>query len=175
MFKNMQVKKSSKGGGKKLDKVLEIERLFFEEHLKQKEIAKIIDVSPQYVSQVLKNNPKTKEEKDLKHEQSVERKKAYNRDYYKNYERPKKENTDKQEFEALQTQLAQDAKMLSAPSHSISNEQLVYCNLGAYTRNKNGNLVLDKTINATADMPKSFNRHRIVPSQKTKYRVCMER
>ena len=37
-IENMQVKKSSKGGGKKLDKVLEIERLFFEEHLKQKEI-----------------------------------------------------------------------------------------------------------------------------------------
>ncbi len=45
-------------------------KLFFEKHLKQKEIATIIKKSATHVSNVLKTNPKAKEEKKLRHEQS---------------------------------------------------------------------------------------------------------
>lgn len=46
-------------------------KLFFEEHLKQKDIANIIKKSPQYVSEVLKNHSDTKDEKNIRHEQSL--------------------------------------------------------------------------------------------------------
>ena len=45
-------------------------KLYFEEHLKQKEIATIINKSSTHVSDVLKRNPKTKDEKIKRHEQS---------------------------------------------------------------------------------------------------------
>lgn len=64
-------------------------KLFFEEHLKQKDIANIIKKSPQYVSEVLKNHSDTKDEKNIRHEQSLERKKEYNKKYYETYNRPK--------------------------------------------------------------------------------------
>lgn len=150
-------------------------KLFFEEHLKQKDIANIIKKSPQYVSEVLKNHSDTKDEKNIRHEQSLERKKEYNKKYYETYNRPKKCSNDKAEYDALQARLDLDSQELSAPRHNLSNDQLVYQNLGAYKTNKKGNLVLDKNLNATIDMPKYLNRHKQIPSQKMKHRVCMER
>lgn len=58
----------------------------------------------------------------------------------------------------------------------MSDTQLAYCNLSAYHTDKNGNLKLDKSLNATADMPKVINRNNTtLPTQKYKNILCMER
>lgn len=156
-----------------MDLISEIKKLYFEKHLKQKDISDIVGVSPAYVSQVLSKTDKT-EEKMKRHQNSVNKKKAYNNSYWKSYIRPKKDTSDKDSYEVLQAQLDKDSKILSTPSN-ISNEQLVYSNLGAYSVDKNGNLKINKSLNPTSDMLKIFNRNIKVPPQKQKHIINMVR
>lgn len=146
-------------------------KLFFEEHLKQKEIATIINKSATHVSDVLKTNPKTKEEKDLRHMQSQEQKKAYNKKYYETYNRTKKDDNSYQE---LQAQLAKDSNELSYTSgYNMSDYDYAKWNPSAYTRNSKGNLALVKGLKVGSDVPKLINMNIKIPTQKFKNRCCM--
>lgn len=51
-----------------------IKKFYYEDHLKQKEIAKIVGKTPSYISQVLSKTDKSKE-KEQRHQQSLDRKK----------------------------------------------------------------------------------------------------
>lgn len=147
----------------KKEKILE---LYFEQNKKQKEIAKELEISQSYVSQVVKSDDRLQSKKEASSSLSKEKKKAYNKEYWKNYQR--KQSNDPLEYEKLQAQLKQDSKELSYSSE-LSDYAFVKWNSSMYHRSKNGNLVLNKGINVGADVPKSVNMNIKVPTQKYKH------
>lgn len=121
MSKNEQVKKSTNKE--------EIKRLYFEEHLSQVEIAEIFKVSKQAINKVIKKDPRLAEEKEYRHNLSIENKKNYNNEYSKTYKR--KKSTDTEEYYAMQVQLNEDSKMLST-HHEISDKAFAQSNSSIY-------------------------------------------
>lgn len=84
--------------------------LYYNKHLKQKDIATMIGVSKQYVSKVIKLDSRCKEEKQIRKNESAIKRKDYMKEYFKNYDRPKKEDNS---YEQLQALLNQDSLELS--------------------------------------------------------------
>lgn len=68
----------------------EILKLYYEEHLKQQDIAKKVEVSQGYVSQVIKTDERYNANRENKHKASIIKKANYNKEYYKTYKRSKK-------------------------------------------------------------------------------------
>ena len=71
------------------DKILD---LFYNKHLKQKEIANIVGTSTQYVSKVVRADKRNKEEKECRKQTNSEKRKLYMQNYFKTYNRSKKED-----------------------------------------------------------------------------------
>lgn len=141
--------------------------LYFNKHLKQKEIATIVGVSKQYVSKVIKADSRCKEEKQTRKDENAIKRKDYLKEYYKNYDRPKIEDNS---YEQLQALLYQDSLELSYSSSNINDYAFAKYNLSIYHRDKNGNLKLNKGIKVGNDVPKTINMNIPVPTQKYKYR-----
>lgn len=76
----------------------EIIRLYYEEHKRPSKIAPIICKTPQYVSKIATKDERYENEKQHRKMQSLEKKKAYNREYYKTHVRNSKEKEDKEEY-----------------------------------------------------------------------------
>jgi hypothetical protein len=152
----LQVKKSSKKGGRKMTEKEYILKLFTEDHLKQKEIALIIKKSEQHVSDVLKNETKAIEEKANRKRESKEKKKAYNRKYNETYVRKSKSKSDeeREEYEKLLADIDKDNEKLSTKKE-MSDLAFAEWNRSAYGYSNNSSgLELKKEINATCDVPK---------------------
>ena len=141
--------------------------LYFNKHLKQKEIATIVGVSKQYVSKVIKADSRCKEEKQTRKDENAIKRKDYLKEYYKNYDRPKIEDNS---YEQLQALLYQDSLELSYSSNNINDYAFAKYNLSIYRRDKNGNLKLSRGIKVGGDVPKSINMNIKVPTQKYKYK-----
>ncbi len=141
--------------------------LYFNKNLKQKEIATIVGVSKQYVSKVIKTDSRCKKEKQIRKDENAIKRKDYLKEYYKNYDRPKKEDNS---YEQLQALLYQDSLELSYSSSNINDYAFAKYNLSIYHRDKNGNLKLNKGIKVGNDVPKTINMNIPVPTQKYKYR-----
>lgn len=141
--------------------------LYFNKHLKQKEIATIVGVSKQYVSKVIKADSRYSEEKQTRKDENAIKRKDYLKEYYKNYDRPKKEDNS---YEQLQALLYQDSLELSYSSSNINDYAFAKYNLSIYHRDKNGNLKLNKGIKVGNDVPKTINMNIPIPTQKYKYR-----
>ncbi len=142
--------------------------LYFNKHLKQKEIATIVGVSKQYVSKVIKaDSSRCKEEKQTRKDENAIKRKDYLKEYYKNYDRPKIEDNS---YEQLQALLYQDSLELSYSSSNINDYAFAKYNSSIYHRDKNGNLKLNKGIKVSNDVPKTINMNIPVPTQKYKYR-----
>ena len=141
--------------------------LYFNKHLKQKEIATIVGVSKQYVSKVIKADSRCKDEKQTRKDENAIKRKDYLKEYYKNYNRPKIEDNS---YEQLQALLYQDSLELSYSSSNINDYAFAKYNLSIYHRDKNGNLRLNKGIKVSNDVPKTINMNIPVPTQKYKYR-----
>ena len=141
--------------------------LYFNKHLKQKEIATIVGVSKQYVSKVIKADSRCKEEKQTRKDENAIKRKDYLKEYYKNYDRPKIEDNS---YEQLQALLYQDSLELSYSSSNINDYAFAKYNLSIYHRDKNGNLKLNKGIKVGNDVPKTINMNIPVPTQKYKYK-----
>ena len=141
--------------------------LYFNKHLKQKEIATIVGVSKQYVSKVIKADSRCKEEKQTRKDENAVKRKDYLKEYYKNYDRPKIEDNS---YEQLQALLYQDSLELSYSSNNINDYAFAKHNSSIYHRDKNGNLKLNKGIKVGNDVPKTINMNIPVPTQKYKYR-----
>lgn len=135
MSKNRQVKKSTNKE--------EIKRLYFKEHLSQVEIAEIFKVSKQAINKVIKKDSRLAEEKEYRHNLSIENKKNYNNEYSKTYKREK--STDTEEYYAMQAQLNKDFKMLST-HHEISDETFAQSNSSIYKYDNKGNKILIDSI-----------------------------
>ena len=138
--------------------------LFFNEHLKQIDIAKILDVSKQYVSKIVKADSRYIEAKQNKIEENAIKRKEYLKDYYKTYKRPKQEDNS---YEQLKAQQNQDSIELSYYNSGYINDYaFAKWNISAYHRNSKGNLVLNKGLNVGFDVPRTINMNIKVPTQK---------
>ena len=141
--------------------------LFFNEHLKQVDIAKIVGVKKQYVSRIVKVDSRYAEAKQNKLKENAIKRKEYLQEYYQTYQRPKKEDNS---YEQLKAQQLQDSLELSYSSGNINDYAFAKWNISAYHRNSKGNLVLNKGLNVGFDVPKSINMNIKVPTQKYKNR-----
>jgi len=132
----------------------EIIRLYYEEHKRPSEIAPIIEKTPQYVSKIVTKDKRYKNEKKYKKKQSLEKKKAYNREYYKTYVRNSKEKEDKEEYYKLLATINRDNEILSTKTE-ISDIDFAKWNRSIFGYAKNSsNLVLKKGIKVTSDVPR---------------------
>lgn len=106
MFKNLQTKSQpyKKRSFLKLNNREKILDLYYNKHLKQKDIANIAGVSKQYVSKVVNSDNRCKKEKQTRKDNNAITRKDYMKEYFKNYVRPKKEDNSYEQLKALQYQ-----------------------------------------------------------------------
>lgn len=148
------------------DKILD---LFYNEHLKQKEIADIVGTSTQYVSKVVRADKRNKEENECRKQTNSEKRKIYMQNYFQSYNRPKKEDL---AYQQMIAQLEQDILELSFKNNNISDYAFAKWNSSAYHTNSKGNLVLNRNLKVGFDVPKSINMNIKVPTQKYKPKYC---
>lgn len=140
--------------------------LYYNQHLKQKEIAKIVGKSNPYISKIVRADSRNKREKENRKKENTKNRKDYLQDYFKNYHRPKKNDNS---YEQLLALLKQDVLELSYGCNELSDYAFAKWNSSAYHTDKKGNLVIDKKLNVGFDVPKSVNRNVKVPTQKHKF------
>ena len=140
--------------------------LYYNKHLKQKDIAVIVEVSKQYVSKIVKSDNRFQTEKQNRKNENVIKRIDYMKEYFKGYIRPKKEDNS---YEQLQAQLNRDAIELSY-FNGMSDYSFAKSNPIIYHRDKKGNLKIIRGINVGCDVPKSINMNIPVPTQKYKNR-----
>ncbi len=87
--------------------------------------------------------------------------------YFKTYNRPKKEDL---AYQQMIAQLEQDILELSFKNNIISDYAFAKWNSSAYHTNSKGNLVLNRNLKVGFDVPKSINMNIKVPTQKYKNR-----
>lgn len=150
-----------------MDNKKDILDLYYNKHLKQKDIATMVGVTKQYVSKVVKADSRCKEEKQTRKESNAKKRQDYLKEYFKNYDRPKKEDNSYEQLRALQYK---DSLELSYFSSNINDYAFAKYNPSIYHRDKNGNLKLNKGIKVGSDVPKTINMNIPIPTQKYKYR-----
>ena len=150
----------------KLNKKEEIVKLYYEDNLTQKEIAEKSGITQGYVSQVIKEDERYFTHKEEKHKKSLEKKANYNKEYYKTYERAKK---DDDSYAGLQAQLDKDSLELSYSSWHISDLAFAKWNRQMFRYDKHSSdLVLKRNIVVSCDVPKRVsniinpNRRRVI-------------
>ena len=141
--------------------------LYYNQHLKQKQIADIVGTSTQYVSKVVRSDKRNKEEKEKRKTENSENRKVYMQEYFKTYNRPKKDDNS---YEQMLAQQIQDSLELSFSNNIISDYAYAKWNSSAYHTNSKGNLVLNRNLKVGFDVPKSINMNIKVPTQKYKNR-----
>lgn len=154
---------------RKLNTKEQILDLYYNQHLKQKEIAKIVSKSSPYISKIVRADPRNKLEKENRKKENAKNRKDYLQDYFKTYHRPKKNDNSYEQLLALQKQ---DVLELSYRCNDISDYAFAKWNASAYHTNKKGNLIIDKKLNVGFDVPKSVNMNAKVPTQKHKFNSC---
>ena len=151
-----------------MDKIEKIIELYYLKHLKQNEIAKILDVSTQYISKIVKKDNRYVEEKENRKKMNAENRKEYLKNYFKTYVRQKDDAISKEELKIIHDR---DAKQLSY-FNQISDIAFARWNMSAYHVNKNGNLTLVNNLNVSKDVPKIIYRNAKVRPQKYKGNCC---
>ena len=141
--------------------------LYYNEHLKQNEIAEIVGTSTQYVSKVVRTDSRINQEKESRKQTNSEQRKIYMQNYFKTYNRPKKDDNS---YEQMIAQQIQDSMELSFSNNNISDYAFVKWNSSAYHTNNKGNLVIDRKLKVGFDVPKSVNMNIKIPTQKYKNR-----
>ena len=141
--------------------------LYYNQHLKQNEIAKIVDTTTQYVSKGVRTDKRNIEEKEKRKKENSENRKIYLQEYFKTYNRPKKDDNS---YEQMIAQQIQDSMELSFSNSNISDYAFVKWNSSAYHTNNKGNLVIDRKLKVGFDVPKSVNMNIKIPTQKYKNR-----
>ena len=174
MFKNLQTKSQLNKGRRflKLNNQENILDLYYNKHLKQKDIANIVGVSKQYVSKVVNSDSRCKKEKQLRKDRNAFTRKDYMKGYFKNYVRSKKEDNSYEQLKALQYQ---DSLELSYFSSYMNDYAFAKYNSSIYHRDKNGNLRLSKGINVCNDVPKIINMNIPITTQKYKNFYCFSK
>ena len=170
MFKNLQTKnqlnKPKEAKEKMIDKQ-QILDLYYNQHLKQNEIAKIVGTTNQYVSKIVRADSRNNQEKEYRKKINSEQRKTYLKEYFKTYDRPKKYDNS---YEQMLAQQKQDSIELSYNSNNISDYAYAKWNSSLYHTNSKGNLVIDRKLKVGSDIPKLINMNVKVPTQKYKNR-----
>lgn len=169
IFKNLQTKNQPKKEDKKMSNKDRILDLYYNQHLKQNQIADIVGTSTQYVSKVVRADKRNKEEKECRKQTNSEKRKIYMQNYFKTYNRPKKEDL---AYQQMIAQLAQDILELSFKNNNISDYDFAKWNSSAYHINSKGNLVLNRNLKVGFDVQKSINMNIKVLTQKYKHKYC---
>ena len=131
-----------------IDKVTEITRLFYEEHLRPTDIAKQIGVGKSYITKIIQKDERYIEEKEYRATQSKERHKVCKRNYIN-----KKRQADKQDYQAMLIQINKDNEYLSTKK-KLSDEAFSNWNRGMFDYDKHSSdLVLKNGINVGFDAP----------------------
>ena len=141
--------------------------LYYNQHLKQNKIAEIVGTITQYVSKVVRDDKRNKQEKEKRKKENSENRKVYLQEYFKTYDRPKKDDNS---YEQMIAQQRQDSIELSFSNNNISDYAFAKWNSSAYHTNSKGNLVLNRNLKVGFDVPKSINMNIKVPTQKYKNR-----
>lgn len=174
MSENLQTKNQLKLKEENLNnKQEEILNLFYNKHLKQNEIAKIVETSNQYVSKIIKNDDRYKQEKQNRKLENANNRKQYLKEYFQTYDRPKKDKDNS--YEQLKALHEQASKELSYSNNDISDYAFAKWNISAYHTNKQGNLVIDKILKVGFDVPKKINMKRKISTQKYKKIYCFSK
>ena len=132
-----------------INKVTEITRLFYEEHLRPIDIAKQIGVGKSYITKIIQKDERYIEEKEYRATQSKERHKVCKRNYIN-----KKRQADKQDYQAMIIQINKDNEYLSTKK-KLSDEAFSNWNRGMFDYDKHSSdLVLKNGINVGFDVPR---------------------
>ena len=135
-----------------IDKITEITRLFYQEHLRPTDIAKQIGVGKSYITKIIQKDERYIKEKEYRATQSKERHKVCKRNYIN-----KKRQADKQEYQAMLIQINKDNEYLST-KNAISDINFAKWNRGMYDYDKkSSNLVLKNGINVGFDVPRKVS------------------
>ncbi len=135
-----------------INKITEITRLFYEEHLKPTDIAKQIGVGKSYITKIIQKDERYIEEKEYRLGQSKERHKVCKRNYIN-----KKRQADKQEYQAMIIQINKDNEYLSTKK-KLSDEAFSNWNRGMFDYDKHSSaLVLKSGINVGFDVPRKVS------------------
>lgn len=135
-----------------IDKVTEITRLFYDEHLRPTDIAKQIGIGKSYVTKIIQKDERYIEEKEYRATQSKERHKICKRNYIN-----KKRQAAKQEYQAMLIQINKDNEYLSTKK-KLSDEAFSNWNRGMFDYDKYSSaLVLKSGINVGFDVPRKVN------------------
>lgn len=132
-----------------IDKITEITRLFYDEHLRPTDIAEQIGVGKSYITKIIQKDERYIEEKEYRATQSKERHKVCKRNYIN-----KKRQADKQEYQAMIIQISKDNEYLSTRK-KLSDEAFSNWNRGMFDYDKHSSdLVLKNGINVGFDVPR---------------------
>ena len=132
-----------------IDKVTEITRLFYDEHLRQTDIAKQIGVGKSYITKIIQKDERYIKEKEYRATQSKERHKVCKRNYIN-----KKRQADRQEYQAMIIQINKDNEYLSTKK-KLSDEAFSNWNRGMFDYDKHSSdLILKNGINVGFYVPK---------------------
>ena len=124
---------------------------FYNFHEKPNDIAKELEVSPSYITKIIKKDVRYSSEKAYRQEISKENRKVSKREWIKN---KRKTEADKQLDEMLKKQHIEASKELSY-SYEMSDLAYVKWNRSAFVYDKNSSdLVLNKKLKCGADAPK---------------------
>ena len=124
---------------------------FYDFHKKPNDIAKELEVSPSYITKIIKKDDRYSSEKAYRQEISKENRKISKREWIKN---KRKTEADKQLDEMLKKQHIEASKELSY-SYEMSDLAYVKWNRSAFVYDKNSSdLVLNKKLKCGADVPK---------------------
>ena len=130
--------------------------LYFDQHLKQEQIAYSVNASQQYVSKVIKADEKYNIEKNDRKIINAEKRKLSQKEYHKNYKRAKKRD---EIYENMLYKQKQHAIAMSRSSFNISDYTYAKWNSSIYRINKKGNLRLKGNMKSKvcADVPRKVN------------------
>lgn len=138
-----------------MDKKEQILDLYFNKHLKQTEIAEIVDASQQYISKIIKKDERYENEKNFRKSKNAEKRKIAQSEYQKNYVRKKEKNI---AYNQLLEQQRQDSIELSYNPHPLSDYAFKKSNSSIYTYDSIKNqFVMLKGIKAGFDAPKRIS------------------
>lgn len=138
-----------------MDKKEQILDLYFNEHLKQIEIAEKVNASQQYISKIIKKDERYENEKSSRKSKNAEKRKIAQVEYQKNYVRKKEKDI---AYEQLLEQQSQDAIELSYNPHPLSDYAFKKANSSIYTYNSVKNeFVMIKGIKAGFNAPKRIS------------------
>ncbi|MCL2859612.1 MAG: hypothetical protein FWF46_03400 [Oscillospiraceae bacterium] len=153
-----------------MEKKEQVLDLFYNQRLKEWQIAGMVSVSQPYVHKIISKDKRHIKERLKRKAENLEKRKLYLIEYNKNYSRPKKEDI---AYEAMKLQHLKDVMKLSSSSSNgfISNDSYRKWNSSSYTYNpKTQRLEILKRLKVSIDIPKHISTKRKLRPQKYKKR-----